>query len=159
MSLSIQEKTGRILAYRTMIDDQLWGRLVGRIVKDEKLDTALAERIVDQALAYLKLVSTSEGKSYAPSSMVDIGWHTFILYTREYAGFCEKVAGRFIHHAPSDVEGVDYGSSTVSETVSAMKVRGITVDEELWTIPGTNYCSGDSCSGSCSGSGDACSDG
>lgn len=31
---------------------------------------------------------------------VDNLWHTFLLFTKEYADFCEKCSGRFIHHAP-----------------------------------------------------------
>jgi hypothetical protein len=142
MSRSIQEKAVRFeLTNKVLLDDQTWGRLVGRIVKDEDMDVALAERIVDQTIGFLKLASTSNGKAYSPSPMVDIGWHTFILYTREYAVFCEKIAGRFIHHSPLDVEGEDYSaSSTVGETASAMKVRGIAVDEELWASTHGSKC-------------------
>ena len=34
------------------------------------------------------------------SKYVDDLWHTFILFTKEYAAFCNKFAGRFIHHLP-----------------------------------------------------------
>jgi SAM-dependent methyltransferase len=29
------------------------------------------------------------------------GWHAFILHTDDYAEFCQRVAGRFIHHLPA----------------------------------------------------------
>jgi hypothetical protein len=35
------------------------------------------------------------------SSEVDEIWHSFILFTREYAEFCEKVCGQMIHHRPN----------------------------------------------------------
>ena len=35
---------------------------------------------------------------------VDELWHTFVIFTREYAAFCDAVAGRFLHHVP-EVEG------------------------------------------------------
>jgi hypothetical protein len=120
------------LANKHLVSDQLWNRLVGRIVKDEDMELSLAERIMDQALGFLKLISLTPGQSFGPSPLVDIGWHTFILYTRDYAAFCEKVAGYFIHHSPFDEEGVDYGTGHIPRTVAAMKAHGIVVDEDLW---------------------------
>ena len=37
-----------------------------------------------------------------PSQAVDVAWHEFILYTRQYGEFCRKGLGRFLHHTPSD---------------------------------------------------------
>ncbi|MEX2029477.1 MAG: hypothetical protein WD906_00680 [Anaerolineales bacterium] len=34
------------------------------------------------------------------SPKVDEVWHAFILFTREYAAFCQDVFGEFIHHVP-----------------------------------------------------------
>ena len=34
------------------------------------------------------------------SGPVDDLWHTFILYTRQYARFCDEHAGHFLHHTP-----------------------------------------------------------
>jgi hypothetical protein len=31
---------------------------------------------------------------------VDEIWHTFLLFTREYAAFCQAAFGSFIHHVP-----------------------------------------------------------
>jgi hypothetical protein len=31
---------------------------------------------------------------------VDRLWHVFLTFTRDYAAFCQAVAGRFIHHRP-----------------------------------------------------------
>ncbi len=33
--------------------------------------------------------------------VIDQMWHCFILFTREYADFCDQYLGGFIHHAPS----------------------------------------------------------
>ncbi len=32
--------------------------------------------------------------------IIDELWHTFILHTQEYADFCERYLGFFIHHSP-----------------------------------------------------------
>ncbi|MGH7196778.1 MAG: glycine-rich domain-containing protein [Candidatus Saccharimonadales bacterium] len=138
------------LTNKSLVSNQLWVRLTNRIAKDENLDPALAERIMDQALAFLRLCAEPSTESYSPSPLVDIGWHTFILYTREYAAFCQGLNGQFIHHAPSDEDGIDYGSGNIARTVAALKQRGIGVDEPLWANTGHDcsaYCSGDSCSG------------
>jgi hypothetical protein len=33
--------------------------------------------------------------------IIDAMWHTFVLFTREYAEYCDEVFGRFIHHVPT----------------------------------------------------------
>ena len=35
---------------------------------------------------------------------VDWMWHTFLLFTRDYADFCHRYFGAFIHHVPSEDE-------------------------------------------------------
>jgi hypothetical protein len=62
-------------------------------------ETALVSRGLRQFfVAYLM-----SGKKYVsmPSQVVDELWHEFILYTREYQGFCRRAFGGFMHHAPA----------------------------------------------------------
>jgi hypothetical protein len=35
------------------------------------------------------------------SKQVDQVWHAFILFTAEYAAFCDATLGRFLHHKPN----------------------------------------------------------
>lgn len=37
-----------------------------------------------------------------PSQVVDVAWHEFILFTRQYHTFCKKGLGRFLHHTPTE---------------------------------------------------------
>ena len=141
------------LAYKGLIDDVLWGRLTDRIVKDHGMDRSLAERVMNEALGFLKLCATMpvednyELGGFRPSELVDVGWHTFLLYTREYASFCQRIAGHFIHHNPSDIPGVDYPTiGNTNRTIDAMRVHG-PVDEELWAV------SRDNCSDHCGAGG------
>jgi hypothetical protein len=170
MTATISEPfAGVELTNQELISDQLWERLVSRIVKDENMERPLAGRIINEALGFLRLCATEPDDHYSPSPLVDIGWHTFILYTREYSAFCQELGGRFIHHVPSDEESVDYGSGNTARTVAALKKRGLVVDELLWVntkcdccgagcsacsggnavmkVDCSSYCSGDSCSG------------
>lgn len=128
------------LAYRSLINEELWGRLVGRIMKDHGLDRQFAARILNEALGFLKLCATmpvernSQLGGFRPSHLVDIGWHTFLLYTKDYAEFCERQGGHFIHHNPSDVPGMTYPTlGETDRTLDAMRVLG-PVDEELWAV-------------------------
>ncbi|MEU8260438.1 hypothetical protein AB0C02_07435 [Micromonospora sp. NPDC048999] len=97
----------------------------------------LPARILDQALAFLAAcVATTE--PLGPSDLVDIGWHTFILHTRDYADFCQRIAGRFIHHQPEPPPD-ETGPTTpeplgvpISRAVAAIRAAGFATDPELW---------------------------
>ncbi|WP_371605073.1 hypothetical protein OG345_41745 (plasmid) [Streptomyces sp. NBC_01220] len=122
---------------RTLISDELFGRLTNRLVKDEGLDRDLAERIMTDALAFLAACGKNPGASLGPSEQVDLGWHTFVLYTAPYAEFCERVAGRFLHHSPADEPGVTYEPKrdTRLRAVEAIRGAGYEPDAELWGQP------------------------
>lgn len=124
---------------RDLISPALFDRLVRRIVKDEALDQPTAERIMAEALAFLQACAVNPGAGLGPSPAVDIGWHTFILHTHEYAEFCERVAGRFIHHAPTDDANEKVGKyGAIAATTAAMRAVDIPVDEELWQAHAVN---------------------
>jgi hypothetical protein len=36
-----------------------------------------------------------------PSKKVDDVWHQFILFTRDYFGFCDRFYGQYFHHTPN----------------------------------------------------------
>ena len=60
---------------------------------------------------FLYLCATS-GDGVRASTMIDRGWHEFILFTKSYTDFCYDILGTFIHHEPL----VDVG---VSELVAS----------------------------------------
>jgi hypothetical protein len=125
-------ETAQPLAANDALSEMLRVRLVGRIVKDNDIPEALAVRILDQAITFLHLCAADPYSAYAPSPMVDMGWHAFILYTREYAEFCQQIAGRFLHHSPTDEPGRGNNSGGVPRTVRALWDHGLPVDEDLW---------------------------
>lgn len=83
--------------------DQLWDRLVGRIVKDHGCTIEEAERAQARGLDFLARYTT-EGPS-SPDQEQDRGWHNAILYTLEYEALCDILVGHFVHHLPNDVVG------------------------------------------------------
>jgi hypothetical protein len=134
---------------RELVDDVLWGRLTRRIVHDHQgLYLPAAEGVMNEALGFLRLLAQEPGEGYVLSPRVGVGWHVFILHTREYAAFCEGLAGRFLHHAPRDQD--DTGCHTgpesrqrgggVVRTVAAMRARGLAVNEALWFGVSTGTC-------------------
>jgi len=129
---------------RALISNALFDRLVRRIIVDDKLDQELAERIVDQALAFLVACARNTSTPLTPSALVDIGWHTFLLHTREYAGFCHQIAGRFLHHVPVEPGGPAAGQvcDQLTRTVAALDTAGFVVDLALWTQAQTSDCTG-----------------
>ncbi|MEW2222021.1 hypothetical protein AB0939_22490 [Streptomyces sp. NPDC006990] len=126
---------------RTILGPDLAGRLATRITADHPgFDLPFAERIVDQTGAFLAACAGNEDAPLSPSGTVDIGWHTFILHTREYAEWCDRVAGRFLHHVPDLPEDGEQGKAAAERqrTLDAITAAGYRVDAELW--PETANC-------------------
>jgi len=121
-----QAKSGRDL-----MSAELFDRLAHRIRLDHpELAAGMAERILDQALAFLGTCAVTT-EPIGPSELVDIGWHTFILHTADYTDFCDRIAGRFIHHIPDEPEG-DRAGSPLAASVAAIRASGFTLDPALW---------------------------
>jgi hypothetical protein len=38
---------------------------------------------------------------YSHMLLIDEMWHNFVLFTREYAAFCDELLGGYLHHAPT----------------------------------------------------------
>lgn len=149
---------GKPESHEDLLDEVLRQRVLGRIrndlafqerfkSEDESTQQRWATRILDGTITFLVLCGSEPAGHYSPSKLVDIGWHCFLLYTHEYADFCERIAGRFIHHAPSDVPGATYHKGVAEKTAAALEVRGLTVDAELWQ--GIAATCDEDCSGCC----------
>ena len=136
----------------TLVPAALFTKLAARVERDAKVDREHAERIMRQALAFLVACARNPEVPLSPSKAVDHGWHAFILHTREYADFCGRIAGHFIHHAPEDPGGERVDAVARNErTVEVMRRSGLPVDEELWDV-GLAACSAN-CEKCCSGGG------
>jgi hypothetical protein len=75
----------------------------------------------------------------SPSPIVDEAWHQFILFTREYAEYCNSVAGRFIHHEPH-IDGVERTVSPLSpsDTYELLSSLGYALTPALWAPDATS---------------------
>lgn len=67
------------------------------------LTTEQGNKVLRGLREYFQLCRLAGNKRVAmPSQAVDVAWHEFILYTQQYAQFCRKGLGRFLHHTPND---------------------------------------------------------
>jgi hypothetical protein len=124
------EKTG---SPRDLISASLLEKLTLCVMaSDHGLDPDTAERIVEQALAFLVACAHYPDGHLSPSQTVDAGWHAFVLHTRDYAEFCQRVAGRFIHHRPDDPSESAGEQQAIGTTISAMRDIGLPVDPDMW---------------------------
>lgn len=80
-------------------------QLIERLKQKEGLTHEEAEIVYQDMLRFLSLCgrrnSATKNMKLAPPESIDIAWHHFILFTEDYAKFCDKFFGRFIHHYPS----------------------------------------------------------
>jgi hypothetical protein len=60
--------------------------------------TVSFEQVWDELKAFLVSASTSKGP-LRPTARVDVLWHEFILFTRDYHAFCARLGG-YVHHMP-----------------------------------------------------------
>ncbi len=69
----------------------------GRHVTDEWLNAGVLALKQYYAIAIIDGINM-----HAVSDAVDPFWHAHILHTRQYADFCNRLAGRYLHHEPLD---------------------------------------------------------
>ncbi|MEX0600376.1 MAG: hypothetical protein WD423_02225 [Rhodothermales bacterium] len=128
--------------------------VVHRIAAEHHIPLDDAERRVEELIKFLYVAAESDAP-VAPSKAVDAAWHAFILHTRNYAGFCEKVFGRFIHHEPADA-GADTDTA-YRTTLERLAARFGTPDPRYWPPADAAGCEEgqctDECTGSCKGDG------
>ena len=78
--------------------------LIKRVqAQHDYLTNADMKKVVEATRDYFYICNQAKAKMVAmPSEIVDVLWHEFILFTREYQLFCKKGIGRFLHHTPTE---------------------------------------------------------
>jgi hypothetical protein len=143
VSITLEHPVG-ITEPLALVDPEVTERLSRRITTDHPdIDETTARRIVGQTAAFIAASGQQPGQLLVPSELVDYGWHAFILHTVDYAAFCQKAVGHFVHHVPTDEgEHVPGGPQAARDrTLTAIRAAGYTVDAELWaTAADCNQC-------------------
>jgi len=95
----------RLLVRRErLIDTFCFPAVINNKIADQypHLSRADIEKVLAGLREYFQLCNIAAGKVVSmPSQVVDVAWHEFILFTRNYEYFCYKALGRFIHHTPA----------------------------------------------------------
>lgn len=81
--------------------------LIEKLLKERIVDSAdEGQALFTEAIRYLILDRMYPEKRWEMfSRRIDEVWHQFILFTYEYMAFCNRYAGSFLHHYPSNAPG------------------------------------------------------
>lgn len=122
---------------RSLVLSNFFTRLSRRVEKVNGLSPEMAERVTEQAIAYL--ATCAQKPAGAPSlnmsRAVDAGWHAFLEYSKEYDEFFRSHGWPKVHHNPCDGwGGATYppAAECLPLTVQAIEAAGYRVDPELW---------------------------
>ncbi len=86
--------------------------VVRRYAREHGVSQEEAEDLFQEMLKWLYLCyrTNLDGPDGAACVMtqdiikIDWMWHTFLLFTRDYAAFCDRCFGFFLHHIPNEDE-------------------------------------------------------
>jgi hypothetical protein len=84
--------------------------VIRRYCQEHGASPAEAEEVFQETLKWLYLCSRSTADTQAAAGCVmteeieklDWMWHTFLVFTHDYAAFCDRYFGFFVHHVPAD---------------------------------------------------------
>jgi hypothetical protein len=141
--VNVREKSSEMARH---LVSTAWDRHVARLQNDHPYECETkekAEAILNEALGFLWMLSRSM-KSFSPSALVDLGWHSLMLDSYLYFALCDVINGAYIHHVPDTLPGEQFPA--LEDSVERM-LRFGPVNNELW--PETTGCTGN-CS-SCGG--------
>jgi hypothetical protein len=94
--------------------------VVRRYCKEHHATPEEAGEVFREMLKWLYLCARSQTDHpggfpcaiYPEVEKIDWMWHTFLLFTRDYADFCERNFGFFIHHTPGDEDDTPVDEDT-----------------------------------------------
>jgi len=104
-----------------------FGKVVDRYVRDCNVSRQAAGETLVELKRWFTLCALHPEKTYATGGSVDEMWHTFILFTKDYARFCQDIAGVFIHHSP-EMTSDDIEEQIASAEKMRKKVRVLEAD-------------------------------
>lgn len=104
-----------------------FGKVVQKYATEHKVSSDTANEILLELKRWLTLCILHPENAYATGGAVDEMWHTFILFTKDYARFCQDIAGVFIHHSP-ELESDDPEEQKISAEKMADKMKLLEAD-------------------------------
>jgi hypothetical protein len=82
---------------------------IRRYCKENHATPQEAEVVFREMLKFLYLSARAGSEGFGCAISIEIEkldwmWHTFLLFTRDYAEFCERYFGFFLDHVPTEAE-------------------------------------------------------
>ncbi|MEU3598410.1 hypothetical protein ABZ714_06690 [Streptomyces sp. NPDC006798] len=115
-------------------DGDLYEREIRLLLRDHVMVRDMAERVLDNAIAYTITAMEHPQVHLGVGKTVDIGVHQLILDTPVYFAICRLYNdGRYRHHAPLIRRR---GDGLVIRTADFLRSNGFRADEELWAMDG-----------------------
>jgi len=117
--------------------------VVKRIQSEFSLTTQEASALFEDTKLFLYL-STVSKQAISPTGNIDKGWHTFLMFTKDYAHFCYDCLGHFVHHVPFDSDYESDGSGVVNAIqLAEQHIQGHTTLSDNWTLNAAGDCAPD----------------
>lgn len=109
--------------------------LVERFARRHGIVLEEAQRLFTECKKFL-IVCALFPEPCCPSRALDQMWHHFILHTRDYADYCGRLLGGFIHHRPTEAPRVAKRAEMVA---FAERLFG-RIERDLWPKTGVASC-------------------
>ncbi|WP_242904416.1 hypothetical protein [Actinomadura terrae] len=139
---------------RELVSPEVFALLVEDIMRYDHVTRAYAERLIGQALVFLKAhaelikAAATDPEAWVrivPSVPVDEGWHAFLKRTKPYHEFGMTHAGTYLHHVPV-VDADILSVAALERTVPILRATGYHVDMEFWEAGAGAGCCPPECS-------------
>ncbi|RSN53240.1 glycine-rich domain-containing protein, partial [Actinomadura sp. WAC 06369] len=78
----------------------LFDKLAAYVAKDRQVTLPYAEQVMEQTLIWLQACADNPTLRIGMTEAVDHGWHAFLLHSQDYAEFCDRAFGGYLHHVP-----------------------------------------------------------
>jgi hypothetical protein len=100
------------------------------------VDAASARRHWRELVRFLMMVGHAGKRGYGMYGPIDKLWHHFVLHTELYQAFCDRHAGRFLHHYPTGSgRAVKWLSGYLRFLIDYRTVFGELPPEDVWPLP------------------------
>ncbi len=110
-------------------------RLIQRHAQDHEVTLTTAEERFAELKKFMTVCAMKPGPKIS-SPQVDLMWHSFLLYTKDYAQFCSAYLGRFINHAPFE----ESNPQAYLDTRTTVEAVFGPLDARLWPIDAQADC-------------------
>ncbi|HEX7667501.1 MAG TPA: hypothetical protein VF407_23375 [Polyangiaceae bacterium] len=125
--------------------------VVHRFAADHGISYADASEIFLETKRWLWLSATHRSLAlplFSEARAIDEMWHTFLLFSRDYATFCDESFGFFVHHAPRTKREKDEWDAKIAadpegaraERREKLRAAYLVVADELGTATLKKWC-------------------